>query len=87
MAMPMSAAARAGASLIPSPTMATTAPRVAQPVAMAVGFFRRQNLRLDVVDAVLGGDGARRRLVVPGQHDGAQSHCLQALHRLAVHPA
>ena len=50
MAMPISAAASAGASLMPSPTMATTSPARAQ-AGDRGGLVLRQDLGLDGVDA------------------------------------
>ena len=68
MAMPTSAAARAGASLTPSPAMATTRPsacRAGDDVALVVG----QHLGLDPVDAQAAGDGLGGDPVVAGEHD------------------
>ena len=67
MAMPTSAVASAGASLMPSPTMATTWPwrcRRATSVGLVVG----QQLGVDVVDAGLRGERVRGALVVAGEH-------------------
>ena len=72
MAMPTSAAASAGASLTPSPAMATTRPSPAQLLdhgALLVG----QHLGLDLVDAELPRDGLRGGAVVAGQHDDADA--------------
>ena len=57
MAMPRSACASAGASLMPSPTIATTWPCGLQRGDVG-GLLGGQDLGEDVVDADLGGDGA-----------------------------
>jgi hypothetical protein len=73
MATPTSAWARAGASLVPSPVMATRWPG---------GLFSRMRCELhlgrglghEVVDAGLGGDGGGGERIVAGDHHGADAH-------------
>ena len=80
-ARPTSAAARAGASLTPSPAMATTRPSLAEPlddVALVVG----QDLGLDPVDAEAAGDGFGGDPVVAGEHDDLDAVGAQRLERL-----
>ena len=80
MAMPTSAAARAGASLTPSPAMATTRPSARSAlddVALVVG----QHLGLDPVDAQAAGDGLGGDLVVAGEHDDLDALRSQRLER------
>ena len=76
-ASPRSACASAGASLTPSPTIATTRPSACSrrtTSALSAG----QHLGDHLVDADLGGDGARGRLVVAGQQHRAQAERLAA---------
>ena len=73
MATPTSAWARAGASLVPSPVMATSLPP-------SCSCLDQRHLRLgrglgqEVVDAGLLGDGRRGEGVVAGDHHGADAH-------------
>ena len=80
MAMPTSAAASAGASLTPSPAIATTRPAALQRCTTAL-FCVGQHLGLDLGDA----EPARHRLgrgaVVAGQHDDAHALGLQRRQR------
>ena len=80
MAMPTSAAASAGASFTPSPAMATTRPSLRSFSTTAL-FCVRQHLGLHLGDAEPPGDGLRRRAVVAGQHDDADSFPRQRLQR------
>ena len=74
MATATSAWARAGASLVPSPVMATRRPpRLVLADELELGLGR--GLGEEVVDARLGGDGGRGQRVVAGDH-----------HRLDAHP-
>ena len=68
MARPMSAAASAGASLIPSPTKAIVP--WASRSASSLRPCRGQHLGGDVVDARAAGDGLGRCAVVAGDHRG-----------------
>ena len=79
-ARPTSAAASAGASLTPSPAIATTRPSLAEPlddVALVVG----QHLGLDPVDAEAAGDGLGGDPVVAGEHDDLDAVGAQRLER------
>ena len=80
-AMPTSAAASAGASLIPSPTMATTLPS-AFSRATHVGLVARQDLGEHPVDAELLRDRIGRARAVAGHHDGFDAARMQAGDRL-----
>ena len=73
MAIATSAWASAGASLVPSPVMATSLP-FGLLVADELQLHLRRGLGQEVVDAGLGGDGGRGQRVVAGDHDGAQAH-------------
>ena len=87
MAMPTSATAMAGASLIPSPTMATE-PYCSFSLPDRVDLVRRQELRPVLVDADAPRDGGGRALVVPGQHHGPDAGArepLQGLDRAGPH--
>ena len=79
-ASPTSAAARAGASLTPSPAIATTRPSLAEPlddVALVVG----QHVGLDPVDAEAAGDGFGGDPVVAGEHDDLDALGTERLER------
>ena len=80
-AMPMSARVSAGASLMPSPTMATL------PCFLQLadhGFLAvRQHAGDDLVHTGLRADGLGGAFVVAGEHDDADAHVLQ----LAGRPA
>ena len=75
MAMPMSARVSAGASLMPSPTMATL-PRALQAADLAL-LAVGQHARDHLVHAGLRADGPGRALVVAREHDDADAHILQ----------
>ena len=81
MAMPTSACASAGASLIPSPAIATTCPS-AWSRRTAVALFRRQHVRNHLVDAELRRDGPGVGLVVAGQHHDSEPLRVQQADRL-----
>ena len=70
-ARPRSAWASAGASLTPSPTIATTRPSACSRRTTSA-LSGGQHLGDHLVDADLGGDGARGRLVVAGQQHRPQ---------------
>ena len=81
MAMPTSAAASAGASLTPSPAIATTRPSrrsFSITALLAVG----QHLGLDLGDAELSRHRHRGGAVVAGQHDDGDAVGLQRCERL-----
>ena len=81
MAMPTSAAASAGASLTPSPAIATTRPSLTQPLdhcALLLG----QHLGFDILDAEAPGDGLCSGPIVAGQHDDAHAVLRQQLESL-----
>ena len=72
MATATSAWARAGASLVPSPVIATGGP---WPASRGYGELHlRGGLGEEVVDTRLGGDGSRGERVVAGYHHGADAH-------------
>jgi hypothetical protein len=82
MAMPTSAAASAGASLMPSPAMATLRPCLCNSSTSAfLSSGRTPGAHL--VDAELSGDGLRGALIVAGRHDDAQPCVVQRLDRIA----
>ena len=76
MAMPRSAWASAGASLMPSPTMATTWPAACRS-ATRCGLVGGQHLGHHVVDADLCGDRVRGADVVAGDHPDLQAERLE----------
>ena len=81
-ATPTSACASAGASLVPSPHIATSLPLrllVADQLELVLG----RRLREEVVDPGLGGDGGRGQRVVAGDHHGADAHLPQLGEALA----
>ena len=71
MAMPTSAWARAGASLMPSPTMPTFLPFFLDLLDLG-GFLFRPHFGEDLVDAHLFGNGAGGLGIVAGEHDHFQ---------------
>ncbi len=77
MATPTSAWARAGASLVPSPIMATSLPAGLLLANVGELGFRR-GLGDEVVHARLRGDRRGRQGVVAGDHHGPQAHPPQA---------
>src|ERR1700682_6558509 len=78
MAMPTSAEASAGASLMPSPAMATILP--ARRLDRGTFSFR-QDLRFEVGNAELIGNRKRRAAAVAGQHDDGNALRLQRVER------
>ncbi len=82
MATPTSAWASAGASLVPSPVMATSLPcRLLRADQLHLGLGR--GLGEEVVDAGLLGDRRRGQRVVAGDHDRADAHRPQLVEALA----
>ena len=82
MATPTSAWASAGASLVPSPHIATSLPlacssRISCSLSSGVACGE------EVVDAGLGGDGGGGHRVVAGDHHGADAHAAQLGEALA----
>ena len=75
--MPMSARVSAGASLMPSPTMATL-PRVCKP-AHGLLLVAGQQLRHDLVNTRLAADSGGGAAVVAGEHDYLHAHILELL--------
>ena len=82
MATPRSAWARAGASFVPSPIMATSRPPCCS-LRMYASFASGRRLGDVVVHPGLGGDALGRQRVVAGHHDGADAHLPQPLEPLA----
>ena len=71
-AMPTSAAASAGASLTPSPAIATTPPsRLSLSIASPLRSGR--NIRLDISDAETARDRLGGGAIVAGEHDDANA--------------
>ena len=85
MATPTSAWASAGASLVPSPVMATSLP---PPCSARISSILRlgRGLGQEVVDPGLAGDGGRRERVVAGDHDGADAHAPELVEAVAHAP-
>ena len=76
MATATSACASAGASLVPSPVMATRWPFgliLADQLQLGLGRGFGQK----IVDAGLGGDGGGRQRIVAGDHHGLDAHAPQ----------
>ena len=82
MATPTSAWASAGASLVPSPHMATSLP-LACSSRMSLQLVLGRRLGEEVVDAGLRGDRGGGHRVVAGDHDGADAHAAQLGEALA----
>ena len=82
MATPTSAWASAGASLVPSPHMATSLP-LACSSRMSLQLVLGRRLGEEIVDAGLRGDGGGGHRVVAGDHDGADAHAAQLGEALA----
>ena len=85
MATPTSACASAGASLVPSPVMATRKPPcllLADERHLVLG----RGLGEEVVDAGLLGDGGGGERVVAGDHHRADAHAAQLVEPLARCP-
>ena len=78
-AMPMSAWASAGASLMPSPTMATFLPPACS-ASTCCAFCSGQHVGDHVVDADLPGDHRGRPAVVAGEHDDLEAELAQPAH-------
>ena len=82
MATPTSAWASAGASLVPSPVIATSLPLACSSLDQPhLGLGR--GLGEEVVDARLAGDRRGGARVVAGDHDGADAHGAEAVEALA----
>ena len=77
MATPTSACASAGASLVPSPVMATRRP-AALLLADAAEFHFRRGLGEEIVHARLRRDGGGGEGIVARDHDGADAHAREA---------
>ena len=75
-AMPTSAAASAGASLMPSPAIATTWP-CSRSLTNAFVLVLRLDAGVDFIDAELLRDGACGALVVAGEHDDFDAELMQ----------
>jgi hypothetical protein len=84
-ATPTSAWASAGASLVPSPVIATRCPGGLLLADAAELVFGR-GLGHEVVDAGLGGDGRGRQRVVAGDHHRADAHAAQLGEALSCRP-
>ena len=80
-AMPTVAAASAGASLMPSPAIATTRPSRCS-LSIDVAFFVGADFGNDLVDADRVGDSLRGRPHVPCQHHDAHALAVQAPNRI-----
>ena len=76
-AMPTSAAASAGASLMPSPAIATTAPPAAAVLRRASCLSSGATPASTSIDAELLRDGFGGALVVAGEHDDLQAERVQ----------
>src|SRR5665811_1752773 len=72
-ATPTSACARAGASLVPSPVIATSLP-FALLAADKIHFVFWSRLCEEVIHASFASDGCRREWIVAGNHHGANAH-------------
>ena len=81
-ATPTSAWASAGASLVPSPVMATSLPSACSS-RMRASLFSGVACGEEVVDAGFGRDGGGGQRVVAGDHDGADAHGAQLGEALA----
>ncbi len=77
-AMPTSARASAGASLMPSPAIATTRPSACS-FSTSAELVGRLDLAVHLVDAQALADRARRGQPVAGGHDHAQAGGVQRL--------
>ena len=87
MATPTSAWARAGASLVPSPVMATSLPPACSSLISFI-LVSGRSLGQEVVDPRLARDGGGGELVVTSDHDGLDAHGPQlpeALAHAALH--
>ncbi len=76
MATPTSACASAGASLVPSPHIATSLP-LACSSRISLQLVLGRRLRQEIVDAGFGGDRRRGHRIVAGDHHGADAHAAQ----------
>ena len=79
MAIPTSAAARAGASLMPSPAMATRRPTFRKLGDLRL-FLVRKDLGTHLIDANSARDSFGGPTVVAGHHDDVDSRSLQLPH-------
>ena len=80
-ATPTSACASAGASLVPSPVMATRCPRrLLGPQKTQLVFGR--GLGEEVIDPGLGGNCRCRQRIISGDHDGLDAHRAEFLEPL-----
>ena len=82
MATPTSAWASAGASLVPSPHIATSLP-LACSSRISLQLVLGRRLGEEIVDAGFGGDRGGGHRVVAGDHDGADAHAAQLGEALA----
>ena len=85
-AMPMSAWASAGASLMPSPTIATTWPAASQPLDL-VPLAGGQHPGHHLVDAEAAGDAPSGARLIPGQQHRRETqgaHLRDGLRRLGA---
>ena len=80
-AIPISAAASAGASFTPSPAIATTSPCL-RSRRRCVSLILRKDFRLDLADAELARDRFGRRAIVAGQHHDADARRLEGANRV-----
>ncbi len=80
MARPRSAAAKAGASLTPSPTIATLAPS-AFSACDGMGLVIRQQIGANIVEAQFGGDLGGCPFIVARQHQGFDAQGVERLDR------
>ena len=81
MAMPTSAATRAGASFTPSPTIATRCPS-RRSASMVSRLLLRENLGMDVVDPEFLPHGLSHGPGIPGQHRHPDACGVQGANRL-----
>ena len=79
--MPRSAAASAGASLIPSPTIATRLPRACS-AATSAALLGRPHAGVDARDPDLARDRARDRLAIAGDHHDLDAELAKRRDRL-----
>ena len=82
-AMPTSARASAGASLMPSPAIATTRPSACS-FSTSLQLVGGLDLAVHLVDAQALADGARRGQAVAGGHHDAQARLAQRGQRIGV---
>ena len=80
MAIPMSARVRAGASLMPSPTMATLPRCLSSRITLSLPSGRTP--AMTSIHARLRADGLGGALVIAGEHDDIDAHILQLAYGL-----